>query len=304
MTGTSETPPDRFSVVIPTHDRAASVLARVAEIRAGDEPADEIIVVSDGSTDGTEDLLCAVAGPDLRVLTTPGLGPASARNLGAGTATGEWLVFLDDDDLPSPGWMRTWRSLAAKHPRASYLSTAYFHRTGPDQHVAQTRRLGPAFSSVRASYMPGTYAVRREAFASVGGFGEGLRFLECTELAVRIFDRLASRPDAFADGTEPSITRMHRPAAEREAVRPGIRVPSSRRAIAAMRPFLERDPAFLANCLAALGVAEIRFGEATTGRRTLLEAARVDPWPPRHVLRAAVASVPPLRRRAWLRGVS
>ena len=100
-----------FSVIIPSHNRI-DVLPEVLEALEDQEgaPDFEVIVVDDGSIDGTADWLARrkfnVAA---RVLTQENRGPAAARNAGAAVASGRWVAFLGDDTVPSPGWLRTHR---------------------------------------------------------------------------------------------------------------------------------------------------------------------------------------------------
>src|SRR6185436_816670 len=112
------------SVVIPTHNRL-EVLAEVLqalEFQQG-APAFEVVVVDDGSSDGTSDWLRSrTFNLPLRVLTQENRGPAAARNTGVAVAAGRWVFFLGDDTVPSPGWL-------AAHREA--------HRTrGDDPHLA------------------------------------------------------------------------------------------------------------------------------------------------------------------------
>lgn len=289
----------RFSVVIPTHDRAAQVEALVIALRALDAPPDQIVVVADGCHDDTLERLAALDGPDLEVVATDGVGPASARNLGADRCGGEWLVFLDDDDEPDAAWLATFRHLAEAHPAARYVTVPHRSTHGDRTDVHPVRNLGPAFGSVVAGYMPGTFAVRRDAFVAAGGYLAGLRYLECTELGARLFNELAASPDAFAHGTEPTITRHVPDLADRASVVPASLVPSSRRAHESLDRYLVRDRPLYANSLATLGVAEARTGDLAAARSTLRRAAAADPWPPRHVARAVLAHVPVLAAKVW-----
>ncbi|HVS02884.1 MAG TPA: glycosyltransferase [Thermoanaerobaculia bacterium] len=99
--------PATFSVVIPTHDRRqvlAEVLAAV-EGQAG-APEFEVVVVDDGSTDGTADLLRATRlRCPLTVLSQDNRGPAAARNAGVAAAQGQMVAFLGDDTVPQEGWL-------------------------------------------------------------------------------------------------------------------------------------------------------------------------------------------------------
>src|SRR4029079_11522793 len=100
-----------LSVVMPTHNRL-EVLAEVLQALEFQQepPSFEVVVVDDGSTDGTADWLrsrsCRIS---LRVMLQENHGPAAARNTGVAAASGRWVAFLGDDTVPSPGWLATHR---------------------------------------------------------------------------------------------------------------------------------------------------------------------------------------------------
>jgi len=97
-----------ISVVIPTHNRWSLLRRTLAGALAQEDVDLEVIVVDDGSEDGTHERLQAIADPRLRVLRneTP-KRVAGARNCGIEVAAGEWIGFLDDDDLWAPRKLRT-----------------------------------------------------------------------------------------------------------------------------------------------------------------------------------------------------
>ncbi len=102
-----------FSVVVPTHNRLEilpEVLAALAAQR--DAPGFELLVVDDGSSDGTRDWLAArPVEPGFRWIRQEPRGPAAARNRGVEAAQGERIAFLGDDTVPAPDWL-------AEHARA------------------------------------------------------------------------------------------------------------------------------------------------------------------------------------------
>ncbi|MGN9152244.1 glycosyltransferase family 2 protein [Bariatricus sp. HCP3S3_E12] len=91
----------KISVIIPTHNRADLLPRAVKSIQNQTMPVDEIIIVSDGSTDNTDEVVKKMQREDDRIQLIsyhPGHNGNYARNQGLGRATGEYIAFLDDDD--------------------------------------------------------------------------------------------------------------------------------------------------------------------------------------------------------------
>jgi glycosyltransferase involved in cell wall biosynthesis len=112
------------SVVIPTHNRLEALSEVLKALEFQDAPPGfEVVVVDDGSTDGTADWLrhrsFSLA---LRVLTQENRGPAAARNTGVAVAAGRWVAFLGDDTVPSPGWLATHRAAHRRRGDDPYLA--------------------------------------------------------------------------------------------------------------------------------------------------------------------------------------
>lgn len=102
-------------MVIPCFNREARLGAAIESALAQDLPPLEVVVVDDGSSDGS----AAVAesfGDPVRVLRTPNRGPSAARNLGIAEARGEWIAFLDSDDLWHPEKLRLQSEAVAAFP--------------------------------------------------------------------------------------------------------------------------------------------------------------------------------------------
>ena len=88
----------RVSVIIPTFNRARFLQESVASVLAQTSPVHEIIIVDDGSTDETADVVSSMPST-VRYICQQNSGPSAARNRGAAISTGEYLAFLDSDDL-------------------------------------------------------------------------------------------------------------------------------------------------------------------------------------------------------------
>jgi glycosyltransferase involved in cell wall biosynthesis len=120
-------PTPRVSVVIPTWNRWPRILRTLGAALRQEEVDLEVIVVDDGSTDETATMLAGLDDPRLRVLRLPSRqGAARARNAGIAEASGEWVAFLDDDDLWHPRKLKVQLERAAA-TGASFVYGAAIH---------------------------------------------------------------------------------------------------------------------------------------------------------------------------------
>lgn len=123
----------RISVVLATRDRRDLLARAIASVQAQSYPTWELVVVDDGSSDGTADLLGSLTDDRIVVLHAGGSGAAAARNVGLAAARGEWVTFLDDDNLMAPGWLRGIAHFAATTPGASALYGAQLRQYEPQE---------------------------------------------------------------------------------------------------------------------------------------------------------------------------
>jgi glycosyltransferase involved in cell wall biosynthesis len=107
-----------YSVIIPTFNRARLVCDAIDSIleQGVERERLQVIVVDDGSTDGTEAEVLARYGGDVRYTRQPNQGAAAARNQGLALATGELVAFLDSDDVWLPGKIAAELALFTRHP--------------------------------------------------------------------------------------------------------------------------------------------------------------------------------------------
>lgn len=129
--------PGRVSVVIPAYNCAGTVQAAVTSVLGQDLADLELIVVNDGSTDRTGEVL-AEFGDRIRVLTQPNGGLAAARNAGQRAATGEYLAWMDADDLMAPGRLRAQADVLRTHPAIGVVSSDFSAFRGTGEAVASS----------------------------------------------------------------------------------------------------------------------------------------------------------------------
>ncbi len=122
----------RFSVVCAAYNARATVVRAVQSCLHQTYPPHEVIVVDDGSTDGTADLLEETFAARVRVIRLPGnLGPSAARNRGMDAASGDFIALQDADDWWHPEKLARVAEALAKQPSARFVFHAYVHRPAP-----------------------------------------------------------------------------------------------------------------------------------------------------------------------------
>jgi glycosyltransferase involved in cell wall biosynthesis len=115
----------KLSVVICTRDRARSLAAALTSLTRAAAPIAatwELIVVDNGSRDTTAAVIAAFRDRlPIRAALEREPGLARARNTGVAAATGDWIVWTDDDVTVSPGWLRAYESAFERHPEAAFF---------------------------------------------------------------------------------------------------------------------------------------------------------------------------------------
>lgn len=196
------------SVVIPTYNRAAFLGAAVASIRAQTYPCTEIVIVDDGSTDDTAQVVTTL-GPGIRYVTQTNAGPAAARNRGIHEARGDLVAFLDTDDRWLPEKIALQVEILQREPSVALVCAdmAIEDETGAgnvDSNFLH-RGLHAYFVELEGRPVPNaprrllqvnfintsTVLARREVLLDLRGFDTRLRYGEDLELWLRIAARHA-----------------------------------------------------------------------------------------------------------------
>jgi GT2 family glycosyltransferase len=185
------TTPPLVSIIIPNFNLGRFAPEAIASALAQTHPAIEVIVVDDGSTDDSLERIRAapgVASGEVRVVERSNGGVARARNAGAAHARGQYLVFLDADDLLEPAYVaRCLAALRAAPPMVAYAYTQmrYF---GAVDGLYRSKPFG-RWKLVRGNFVNASALVRREAFEAAGGFDPGMTGHEDHALWVALLER-------------------------------------------------------------------------------------------------------------------
>lgn len=167
----------RFSIVIPAYQAAAYVLDAAMSALDQTEPAREVIIVDDGSTDDIVGALEAVR-DRIAIFRRPHGGLSAAKNYGLEKATGEFVSFLDADDVIYPRRLEALAWLSEQRPDLDILtSEVWVTNSGDGKRLRRFNFEGNTFAVrdqeleiLRRCFVFANAAVRRETLVALGGF--------------------------------------------------------------------------------------------------------------------------------------
>jgi glycosyltransferase involved in cell wall biosynthesis len=218
--------PPLISVVIPARNAAATLDATLWSVRHQTYARWEVVVVNDGSTDATADVVVRHSMEDARIRCVKGhaRGVSAARNLGTALSTGDLLAFLDADDLWLPDKLAAHEGFMAAEPQVgmSFDRIRFVDAQARPTPVVSTTRVsglsGAALLHENPACTASTLVVRRAVFNQLGGFDESLTHAEDLELMIRLCSTTAWRLEgldavhthyrASAQGASAGLQRM------------------------------------------------------------------------------------------------
>ena len=189
----------KFSIVIPVYNAQATLPAAIASVLDQTDSDWELILIDDGSADGSLMQMLSYSHDDARIrsLSQANKGPSIARNLGAELARGEFLAFLDADDVWDTGKLAAHRAFHAENPHIM----ASFARVEFRDMETSARGSAPTLSTVPTGplTLPQVIAenpvcttsnlvIRRDVFAALGGFCPSKVHAEDQEFVARAID--------------------------------------------------------------------------------------------------------------------
>jgi GT2 family glycosyltransferase/SAM-dependent methyltransferase len=202
---------------VPTYNQAGFLPETLESLLAQTRTDWEAVVVNDGSTDGTREVLESFAArdPRIRALHKENGGVATALNEALARARGEWICWLSSDDLFEPDALETWARAAEARPEVKFFHGDFYElvqesgtrRTPPGNRAPSIP--APATQLVtllRGNYVHGiSIAVHRSVFEQVGRFDPALRYGQDVDMWLRIHARFRS---AYVD-RRTCTTRIH-----------------------------------------------------------------------------------------------
>jgi len=181
-----------ISVIIPAYNAEKTIQETIESVLKQTRSDFEVLVINDGSTDRTLEIVSRIKDERLRIFSYPNAGVAPTRNRGLVQATGEYISFLDADDLWTPDKLEAQLKALQDNPQAAvaYSWTDWIDESGqflrPGGHITETGQVYEKLL-VRDFIESGSNPlIRAEAFQDVGKFDESLAFGEDWDMWLRL----------------------------------------------------------------------------------------------------------------------
>jgi glycosyltransferase involved in cell wall biosynthesis len=199
-----------FSVLIPLYNKERSIKNTIQSVLDQNFNDFEIIVVNDGSTDNSPEIVKQFVDPRIRLIHQENQGVSAARNRGIKEAKYEWIAFLDGDDLWREDHLETVKNMISSYPKESVFITDFAYSDGRNRfkhkRLSSVSRIEDYFKESIKELLISSSAIviNKKSFAEIGYFNTGLIRGEDRD----IWDRLARRYAIIKTTKETSIYKV------------------------------------------------------------------------------------------------
>lgn len=182
-----------FSIIIPLYNKEKSILDTVNSVLQQTYTNFELVIVNDGSTDKSADIITSFTDSRIKVIDKSNGGVSSARNLGLKNSIGKWVLFLDADDRLSIDALEVFAQLILSYNKCKVVVSNYWcentNKTVAKSYGKRERVIKNTMKSLwlREYYSrPGNTAIHKSVFEKTGGYDEQLSYNEDYEFSLRL----------------------------------------------------------------------------------------------------------------------
>lgn len=182
------------SIITPTYNRAGLISRMINSVRSQDYENWELIIMDDGSTDNTKEIIDSFLDNRIKYYYTKNSGAGDKRNQGVENSSGEDIIFLDSDDEVKPNWLSS--LLFSKEQKKGNIvccGLEKYDHNGKLISVQMPRKLEGIFNNIEANYLAGTLLLNKELFNVVGGYDINLESGQHTDLMLRLVPEIINR---------------------------------------------------------------------------------------------------------------
>lgn len=274
-----------LSIIIPAYNRGYILQRAIDSVLNQSFYNFEVIVVDDGSTDDTQDVLSQyIKDKRVRYLWQENKGVSAARNFGVAHAGGDYIILLDSDDCLQEGYMEEVNKGLNTKPDIVFVGARFYKNQMWVKDVLPGRPYGKP--SDQGLWLAGTFAVRRNLFLEAGGYDPAIRYGENTEISIRLSRLIKSK--IFIEKPLLEVNQ----AAERISASPHNLISSISYTLKKHKEYYDQDRDNKRVFLQIMGVACFRIKDYKSGRKYFWQAYGLSPFNINNLIRFIVSFFP------------
>lgn len=268
-----------ISIIIPTHNRAHLISRAIQSIIEQTYTNWELIIVDDGSTDNTEEVLQPfLKDPRIDYLKKENSGAAHSRNVGVEKASGEWITFLDSDDEAKVNWLEIINVEMQKQD--ADLICCGCERIDHNGNLVDVMLPEPNQDlfgdTVYKMTNGGVFVIKKTLFDKVSGYDAELKSGQHTELAFRIIPLLLQNNGKIINIFK-SLIKIHIHLGERIRGNPSMKIEGTLRSLDKHKEFFKKRKELRANYEGTVGRNAFLLGKKRKSMEYFLKSFQSKP---------------------------
>ncbi len=177
-----------ISIIIPTYNRSESLPLAVKSVQDQTRDNWELIIIDDGSGDSTQEVLKGYLNDDrIKYYFQENQGVSVARNSGAKLATGDYLIFLDSDDIFFPDLIKN--IYEAEFYKYDLICWQVLKNIDGKEKIWKAQQLDGIYNNIKATFLAGSICFKKSVFLQAGGYDPKISFGENYELGMRVCEQ-------------------------------------------------------------------------------------------------------------------
>ena len=289
-----------ISITIPTYNRAHLISRAINSVIKQDFIDWELIIVDDGSTDNTEEVVDDfLLDPRIHYIKKVNSGATHTRNVGIENSNGEYITFLDSDDEARTNWLSSFNDEIAKGAQVVCCGYEYFDSEGKFLKENLPQDMGPLYDNRVARFSNGgVFVIKKSLFDQVDGYDVNVKSGQNSELAIRLFDVFRNQDITIHNIFKPLI-KVH--------VHQGPKIRSdhnaiylgSRYTLKKHNQLFSKHKIIYADYLSVAAWSAVKIGEYQSAKELFYKAWTLDPFNFKRVGRLIIIQFPYVRNKFW-----
>lgn len=278
-----------ISIITPTYNRSKLLPRMINSVLAQTFNNWELIIMDDGSTDTTEDVVKAFSDQRIKFFKSSNSGASDKRNKGVNLASGKYIIFLDSDDEAKPSWLEELTSNLVDI-KESIVTCGWekYNYQGELIEIGNPKSLGAMFNNLTINFLSGTLLIPKIYFLEIGGYDIHLKSGQHTELFIRLLPILEKYYTEVITIPVPLI-KIHLHQGERIRTNYESILSGTTRILEKHEQLFSKHRTELFNYNSIAAVMALRLGKGKLSRKFLRKAILVNPLSAKSFLRYAMS---------------